>query len=384
MIQPINAVTNIIPKYRNNFRQNSDTVSDDFYIANQDSYQQEKLRILKTGVIVLGSLGAAIAISHGISAIKNIAELSIKKKPSAKKVGDILNISAVFENISSNIKIPELKDCKSLNKILKDLLQTQVDVKQASKELLEKTGAKPINMILLSGKPGTGKSFFGKVYAKTIGAEYMQVEYPDMNSRWAGEGVEKMDAIFKYISETGKGNPDKNYVVVFNEIDAVLQPVEIYANNSLGGHMLTKMEQRATFLEYLEKVSEETPNVTIIGTTNLCPHKNGIDSAAVSRFQHVYEVPMPDKDNLYEALKMNLALLSDGDNFIKSNDLQLRELASRMEEKQCSFRDLNNIVERSTGYYLREVMRNKDVSYRYEFLTRALDNHGITDGMTKS
>ena len=145
--------------------------------------------------------------------------------------------------------------------------------------------------------------------------------------------------------------------------------------------MLTKMEQRATFLEYLEKVSEETPNVVIIGTTNLSPQKKGIDAAAVSRFQNVYEVPLPDKDNIYEALKMNLALLKDGDKFMASNDSNLRKLSEEMVNKKCSFRDLENVIERSTGYYLRDLMGDKNKIYSYEYLTKALSEHQVTDGM---
>ena len=345
-------------------------------------YEEEKIRLMKSGITILGCIGMLVAIPYSVSLFTKLAHQS-HGKPKVPKNSVFFN--AQFENLISNEKIPILEKCKSLNKTLKDLLQNQVDVKNADKEILKKTGAKPISRILLSGKPGTGKSFFGKVYAKTIGAEYMQVEYPDMNSKWAGEGVEKMDAIFRYIKETGQKNPDKNYVVVFNEIDAVFQPIEVYANNFYGGgHALTKMEQRATFLEYLEKVSEETPNVTIIGTTNLNPKNNGIDAAAISRFQHVYEVPMPDKSILYEALKMNISLLPGGENFIKSNEANLKKLAEKMEGKQCSFRDLENIIERSTGYYLRDAMQNKNTSYAYEYLTRAFDSHGITDGMTKN
>ena len=58
--------------------------------------------------------------------------------------------------------------------------------------------------------------------------------------------------------------------------------------------------------ELMELLKEKAPNVTIIGTTNISPKNNGLDGAAMSRFQNLIEVPFPDKDCLYEALKMNL------------------------------------------------------------------------------
>ena len=348
---------------------------------NTDYYEEEKIRLMKTGITVLGCIGTVIALTLGISGISKLIESSAKKSNSVKKASHTTVFSAAFENLEKNTKIPVLKNCKSLNKTLRSILQLEVDIKNSDKDVLEKSGARHINRLLLNGKPGTGKSFFAKVFAKTLGAEYMQVEYPDMNSKWAGEGVEKMDAIFKYIKETGQNNPNKLYVVTFNEIDAVFQPIETYSGTSHGGHMLTKMEQRATFLEYLERVSEEAPNVVIIGTTNLSPQKKGIDAAAVSRFQNVYEVPLPDKDNIYEALKMNLALLKDGDKFMASNDSNLRKLSEEMVNKKCSFRDLENVIERSTGYYLRDLMGDKNKIYSYEYLTKALSEHQVTDGM---
>lgn len=49
----------------------------------------------------------------------------------------------------------------------------------------------------------------------------------------------------------------------------------------------------------------------------------------MSRFQNLVEVPYPDKECLYEALKMNLDKIKDKDKFILENDTQLKDLAQK-------------------------------------------------------
>ena len=94
--------------------------------------------------------------------------------------------------------------------------------------------------------------------------------------------------------------------MTFNEIDAVLVPADKISDKTKGTHWVNKLEERSVFLNSLEELKEKTPNVMIIGTTNLSPKNNGLDRVAMSRFQNLTEVPYPDKDCLYEALKMNL------------------------------------------------------------------------------
>ena len=374
MIQPIFLSTNQLCKNYKTFR--SKESADSSLGLNPPSnmysgYEEEKIRLMKGGLVAFGAFGLAITIPLTVTTIKSLNTKS--KKPVLKTFNE-------FSTLANDMKVPVLEKCKSLNENLHEILQIQSDLQKASPELIEKTGAKRINRLILNGKPGTGKSFFAKIYAKTIGADYLQINYADINSPWVGEGTEKMKAIFDYTEKMAKNEPNKDFVLVFNEIDAIIQPVESYSNGSKGTHWITKMEERATFLESVENLADKAPNVTIIGTTNLSPERKVLDGAALSRFQNLVEVSLPNKNQLYEALKMNLEHGSEYQEFARKNDSSLARLANTMEDKQFSFRDLDNIVETSKRLYFKDAMKNKDAKFSLEYLEKAVNNRKLTDG----
>ncbi len=246
--------------------------------------------------------------------------------------------------------------------------------------MIEKSGAKLSNRLILNGPPRSGKSFYAKSLAKSTESKYKEIKYADINSKWAGEGVEKMQYIFDDIIKTASESPKENFVVCFNEIDSVVQPVEKYATDSKGSYWLSKMEQRSTFLDYIEELNEKVPNVTIIGTTNISPKSGGLDGAAMSRFQNIIEVSLPNNNALYEALKMRIQEFISGKEFIGANDKNLQILAKKMEDEKYSFRDLDNLVNTSRNYLLNDLAKNKEAKYKIEHLQNAFENHGLTDG----
>lgn len=288
-----------------------------------------------------------------------------------------------FKSLKDNKEIPTLENCKSIDKKLSEFLKNQITYANASPADIQKTGMpNPSNRLILYGAPGTGKSFFAKIYAKTMDAYYKEVLFSDFNSRWAGEGTENLAAIFEDILKTAKKSPEKKYVVTLNEIDTMVQPAEKISNTGNGGgsYYFTKLEQRSTFLNYIDRIADETPNVTIIGTTNLSPKNNGLDGAAMSRFKNLMEVPYPDKTCLLEALKAQLKELALEESFIKTNENALNDITERMIERKCSYRDLNNLINTSKSYYLNDYMKNKDTSFKIEYMQKALKNIDLTDG----
>ena len=88
-----------------------------------------------------------------------------------------------FESLKNNTNIPTLDNCKSINKDLKSILESQINFTKAGNEVKNETGnPEPLNRLLLYGPAGVGKSYFAKVYAKSLDAEYMEVMFSDFNS----------------------------------------------------------------------------------------------------------------------------------------------------------------------------------------------------------
>lgn len=338
-------------------------------------YQRKIVEQNERKIAILGITGLTLLFGTFLWNLKTLIELSKNKSRHMP-----VNLRP-FESLKNNLKIPNLENCKSVNKDLKTVLQRQVNQLKAGADVLAETGEpQASNRLLLYGTPGTGKSFFSKIFAKSIDAEYMEVMYSDFNSMWAGEGVDNLKKVFEGILKTAKKNPNQKYVVTFNEIDSVVQPVEKLTAPTKGTHFISKLEERSVFLNYLELLKEKTPNVTIIGTTNISPKNNGLDGAAMSRFQNLIEVPFPDKDCLYEALKMNLDKIKNKDKFITDNDDKLKDLAQKMADRKFSFRNLEYIINDAKGYHLDDKMNGKNGDFEFEYLKQAEEKLKVSDG----
>lgn len=290
--------------------------------------------------------------------------------------------SLIFVSLKNNPKVLALDDCKSLNKDLKKMLEHQIKLANADKNILEEVG-KPdaANRFLLSGPPGVGKTYFSKIYAKTLDAEYAEVLFSDLNSKWVGEVEEKMAAAFNAIISKARQNPKKKYVVTFNEIDSMLLPVE-YLNGRSGGSTFfaNLRRERSTFLTYIDKLLDEASNVTVIGTTNLSPKSKNLDGATMSRFQNTIEIPYPDKDCLFEAIKINLEKIKGSNDFILNNEDKLKSLAGNMAERKYSFRNLEYVINEAKSGYLEAKLDNKNAKFKFEYLENAHKSLKKTDG----
>ena len=288
------------------------------------------------------------------------------------------DLTSGFSSLKDNNNIPTLDTCKSISGKLRDFLQKQVTYATATPEEIKRLGCpKPVKSMLLYGPPGTGKTFFAKIYAKTLGAEYMEVKYSDLNHKYVGQHLDNIKNVFDDVIKIANENKDKKYVLTFNEIDAIIVPLQHLRGE--GGHSSFKKEERNVFLNYLDEVSEKAPNVTIIGTTNGTAKINSLDSAATSRFGDKISVDYPDRECLFEALKAHF-IDEEGGNFIKVNDSKLYDLAGDLHKRKFSFRDLDYMANDAKAYRLHNYKENNDATLKFEYLEKAKNARTVTDG----
>ena len=334
------------------------------YIENKDKKDRQNALIVG-GFVALASLGIVV-----------LAPNLLKKR--GKKFASA-TYGAEFWSLKNEAEVPTLGNCKSINSKLKDFLQFQVDLIKASPEALKNTGNPTVsNRLLLYGAPGSGKTYFAKIFAKTLEADYKEVKYSELNDEFVGAHLENIKACFEGIIKQAQENPQKRYVVTFNEIDSMMLPVNKLTRGN--GHSAFKIEERSVFLNYLDEVATKAPNVTIIGTTNVSIKNQGLDAAAVSRFKNKMEVSYPDKECLSEALKANLKEIEGGESFILENKDKLDKLVQTMSDRKCSYRDLNEVLDTSKRLYLRDYLKDKNSKYKYEYLEKGLKEIDLTDG----
>lgn len=378
MIQPISQNISRYPIFKNSAKKDKYnilgkkaalSISDDLDFQRKVVEQNERM-IKIAGISAILLLTAAY-----LPSLKILLEISNNKK---HKMPALIRD---FKSLANDDKVITIDNCKSINKDLKSILERQINYVKAGSDVVSQTGKPQANnRLLLYGSTGVGKSYFAKIFAKSLDAEYMEVMYSDYNSMWAGEGVENLKKVFEKILKTTEKNPDKKYVVTFNEIDAMVAPADKVADKTAGTRWVSILEERSVFLNYLEILKEKAPNVTVIGTTNISPKNNGLDRAAMSRFQNLVEVPYPDKECLYEALKMNLDKIKNKDKFISENDTQLKDLAQKMADRKFSFRNLEYIVNDAKGYHLDDSVSGKKNDFKFEYLKKAEQNLKLSDG----
>ena len=321
------SVTSSIPqsKQKINFKANEpkldneiiDTFEKERAQAKKDAKKQQKLN----NAIQIGVLGAILA-SVGIS-----LWMFIGKGPEKTK----------FAKIAENM--PSLSD-DCVNPKVKDFIQKTIKILNAPKDFIEYTGANAPRMVLFHGPTGTGKTFSPKMFAKEMGAEYGEIQFSDLSSEYIGKTAVNITKKFKEVAEIAKKNPDKKYVIAFNEIDSLINNVA-----KLGSNDKHLAQNRTSFLNGLDSV-KNIPNLTIVGTTNVNPKTANLDPATLSRLGNIFEIEKPIQKEIKASLKFHLAKSKAADELIK-NDAELEKLAEEIFKKSGTQRDVETLVNTS-------------------------------------
>src|SRR4051812_18227438 len=140
------------------------------------------------------------------------------------------------------------------------------------------------------GPPGTGKTYFAKAIAASIGAAITIVSGPELKSKWVGESEENLRQIFHRARQSAPS------IIVFDEIDSFATARGTYTGSGVEHSMVNQL---LTEMDGFHK--DEL--VFVVGTTNFV---ESLDPALLrpGRFEFHLHIPSPDEADRREILKI--------------------------------------------------------------------------------
>ncbi len=332
----------------------------------RDRYQYYPQR-KKTSIFANKPTLSTVASIVGIAASTAIA-YSILKPAVAEKMAK-KNGAKLFTKLGDDI--PDVNGVKdTMSQASLDGLNKLIKMSDVSEEAKIAAGTpKGANSFLLFGGPGTGKSFFAKVAAKSLDANYTEIDFSKIASPYVGQASKNIRDEAEAIINTARKNPNTKHIVTFNEIDALIKVDPQAASHTA--------EVRSTMLNVLEDMQKEK-NIIIIGTTNMNPNamaSNGamLDKASTDRFKTVINVPLPDKKCLKNAIVSKLKKVPAAEELLKNNEKDIEKFAQDLETEGFSFRKLDQFVDDAQSSFMLEYKKGENEKMTVKHLQDALD-----------
>ena len=256
-------------------------------------------------IIALSCLAALLYLSH--HEIKGLGNLEKQGKKFAKG--------------KSDIKFNEVVGLKNVKIEVQEFVEFLKDKKK-----FDKLGARMPRGALLSGPPGTGKTYLAKAIAGEAGVPFFYVSGSEFVEMYVGVGADRVRSLFH---EAKKHAPS---IIYIDEIDAVARK-----RDSRGTHE----ESENTLNQLLVEMDGFATNtgVIVFASTNLA---ESLDPALLrpGRFDRIIQVNLPtldEREEIFELYLKKIILNPD-----KSLDFYKKRLATLT--PGFSSADIANIV----------------------------------------
>lgn len=193
-----------------------------------------------------------------------------------RELQELIDVYPPRIELNDMVLAPSVKE--ALEKLLKE---------QNRWELLKKFNLEPQRKLLLSGEPGTGKTMTAHAIAGELNLPVYIIRLDGLMSKYMGESISKLRLIFDAMV-------DHRAVYLFDEFD------------SIGSHRNQGQdvgEIKRVLNSFLINIEKDTSNSVIIAATNL--HES-LDKALFRRFDTIIQYPLPNAEQIEEAIKKRL------------------------------------------------------------------------------
>lgn len=192
------------------------------------------------------------------------------------EASELLSVSYPEVRLSSMVLAPETR--AKLDRVIKE---------QRSIGAIRGRGLSPRRKILLSGKPGTGKTLTAHALAGELGLPLFVVRLDGLITKFMGETAAKLRIVFETLNQT-RG------VYLFDEFDSIGSTRD--ASNDVG-------EIRRVVNSFLQMVEQDHSDSLIVAATNQI---GMLDPALFRRFDDVITYELPTVELAAAALKTKL------------------------------------------------------------------------------
>ncbi len=299
----------------------------------------------------------------GLTAVSMAINHHYTNKSLSKTMNEFLSkiIRPTEENSNLKINILDLskdattKPIEELSGLdaMKELVNC-IKTLKSNTEITEAHRATPPSSLLLWGVPGTGKTTAARGIAKSLGADFIELEKDIFNSEYVHKGAKQLGELCKQIDTYAAENPNKPIVVFIDEIDSIIS-TDMSATATHSEDMINTLK---TNLENFRK----RKNIIFIGATNKDPGGIKTDnlfvqlnSAIHSRFDRVVEIDLP----IPAAIKDAFAKLATVSGESKFTDGELGNIAQAFNELKMSYRDIKNVSKQLQELDATQAITNK-------------------------
>lgn len=158
----------------------------------------------------------------------------------------------LYEKAAEGYKFDDFGGYPEVVARARELIQNQLE----NRPFLDAMKVRPIRGILLTGAPGTGKTFLARIIAQESEAKFFLVNGPTIVSKWLGETENTLRRIFDAAKSSEKGA-----IIFFDEIDSIA------ADRSGDTHEASK-KLVAQLLTLMDGFDENDGKVIVIAATN--------------------------------------------------------------------------------------------------------------------
>ena len=240
-----------------------------------------------------------------------------------------------------------------LTKEMETIVQRVFLTRLMDKELFNSSGLTHTKGVILYGPPGCGKTRIARVLGEIVGGhEIIVINGPEIFDCLVGNSEQKIRRIF----EPAKRNPDKLYIIIFDEFDAIAGTRS--QTHSSGGVESRVVNQLLTEIDGFS----QTNNCVLFGLTN---RLDMIDKALLrpGRFEVHIEIPLPDANGRYQILQIHSKRLRD----------------SQMIAHNVDWRVLAEMTDGYSGADIEAIIR---MTFSQK-IHGSVDNNNITDSIGK-